>query len=164
MAIKKATRVGQMVRIPLLSDPDYQAARLAALDAGADREAIEASELRFGETLDASLLAIKAPEMTNATIRSIGGADFSDADDDAVTAKHFGAARAVGIISRALVSVEGFEQLKPVDGRYPVEQLAALVGPVWASLRVELVARIDAWCRLGESGASPSAPSSGEAT
>jgi hypothetical protein len=164
MAIKKATRLGQTVRIPLLSDPDYQAARLVALDAGADREAIEASELRFGETLDASLLIVQAPDVTHATIRSIGGADFADADDDAVSAKHFGAARAVGIISRALVSVDGFEDIRPVGGRYPVEQLATLVGPVWASLRVELVARIDAWCRLGESGASPSAPSSGEAT
>lgn len=164
MAIKKATRIGQTVRIPLLSDPDYQAARLAAIESGVSREAVEASEVRFGETLDASLLIVQAPDITHATIRSIGGADFSEADDEAISARHFGAARAVGIISRGLVSVDGFDDLRPVDGRYPVEQLAALVGPVWSSLRVELVSRIDVWCSLGESAASPSAPSSGEAT
>lgn len=164
MAIKKATRIGQTLRIPLLCDPDYQAARLAALDAGADRADIEASEARFEETLDASALRIQVPDLTHATIRSIGGADFAAADDDALSARHFGAARAAGIVARALVSVEGFEDLRPADGLYPVDRLAALVGPVWSGMRVELVQRIDTFCRLGEPAASPSAPSSGEAT
>jgi len=152
------------MRIPLLCDPDYQAARTATLDAGANRATIEASEARFADTLDATVLQIQAQGLTYATIRSIGGADFAAADDDALSARHFGAARAAGIVARALVSVDGFEELRSADGLYPVDRLAALVGPVWSSMRVELVQRIDAFCRLGESAASPCAPSSGEAT
>ena len=164
MAIKKATRIGQTIRIPLLCDPDYQAARTAALDAGASRADLEAGEARYAETLDASALRVLAPDVTHATIRSIGGAGFAEADDEALSARHFGAARAAGIVARALVSVEGFDDLRPVDGLYPVDRLAALVGPVWSAMRVELLHRIDAFCRLGEPVASPSAPSSGEAT
>lgn len=163
MSFKRAVRKGQHIRIPLLCDPDYRAARLDR-----DPDEARAEEARFAVSLDPADLLTPCAGVTHAVIRGLSGSEFAESDDAAMlSTRTFVGARADALIARGLVKLIGageLDALAPKDGIYPVEQLADYLGPAWSELRVELHARIVTASNLGESSASPCAPSSGEAT
>ena len=109
MAIKRAHRAGQLVTLPLLSDPEYRerrAARIAdavikaVVDLGAAASesahkearrnaeaeagaAIDAEEELFRTTLDPAALRTDLTGVCRVTLRALPGADFAAADERA---------------------------------------------------------------------------------
>jgi hypothetical protein len=171
MALKRAVRGGQSVRLPLLCDPDYRAGVLTRLTAADDRGAREVErvaiadeEARFALSLDPTVLLTPCADVTHVVVRGLSGSEVGAADDEAMASgRPFAGARADGIIARGLVRVDGFD-FERRGGLYPVADLADAVGAAaWSELRAEIYARILRFSDLGESVASSSAPSSGGA-
>lgn len=170
MALKRAVRGGQSVRLPLLCDPDYRAGVLARLTAAGDRgvrdtsrAAIADEEARFALSLDPTVLLTPCADVTHIVVRGLSGSEVGSADDEAMaSARPFVGARADAIIARGLVRVDGFD-LERKGGMYPVSELADAVGAAWSELRAEIHARILRFSDLGELVASSSVPSSGGA-
>lgn len=161
MAVKKATRVGQISDpLPLLCDPGLPG---VAADAA----------ILFVKSLDPAALGVSLDGVTHVTIRGLAGDDFAECDEIALrkvsalpkderSDAAMASFRSVELMRRGLVSVDGFEALSGTP--YPVEKLARQVGPVWTTMRWEIAARIEAWSTLGEPAGSSSAPSCGEPT
>lgn len=166
MAFRRATKSGQVIRIPLLSDPDYRARRLSRL------EEAQAEEKLFFESLDASVLKTDLTDVTHVMIRGLTGKDFADAQAAAYSALRgevysdtaFGSAQILEIIKRGLLGIDGDDPGCPAPALYPLEHLYGDggYGEHWPLVMYELHERIKVWSSLGEASGSPSAPWFGE--
>ena len=159
--IKRATKPGQVLRIPLLCDPDYQARRRDRLDEA------QAEEQLFFESLDASVLKTNLEGVVHVQIRGVNGNAFAVAQASAFSAVRgnftdatFGVASMTEIVRHGLLSIDGDDVGRPAPALYPVEQLSGDggYGEIWPLMLFELHARIKVWSTLGETSGSPSAP------
>lgn len=159
MAFKRATKAGQVIRIPLLSDPDYQARRLSR-DSIAE---VEAEEHLFFESIDPSALKTDLNGVTQVAIRGLSGKDFTDIQDKVLGLIESSTAPSVlerlvsiEIIRKGLVKVDGFDG-SGAESDYPVEVLNGVggLGEMWPRACMELTNRIRVWSSLGESTGSP---------
>lgn len=163
MAFKRATKAGQVIRIPLLSDPDYQARRLLRPEG---LEVVVAEEKLFFESLDSSVLKTDLTDVTHVMIRGLNGKDYADiqvsshvlAQGD-YSETTYGSFYMLETIKRGLLSFEGYSVECPQPPQYPVEKLYGDggLGQLWPLVMQELNARIGTWSALGESVGSPSA-------
>lgn len=135
--LKKATRIGQKHRIPLVCDPEFP-------DVDADRLSL------FAESLDAAALGdVDLSGITHVVIRGLSGPEFADCQMAAIGAadeKAAGLRVSEAIAKAGTVSVDGLDDLREA-------------GPFYLSLVMELAVRIRAWSMLGESVGSSCAPS-----
>lgn len=137
--LKRASRIGQTIRIPILCDPEMP-------------EVTDGAREFFAATLDAAALGVDLSRVSHAVIRGLSGPQMADAQiaamdgggDDRKTALR--AARA--IVDAGLVSIDGLPNIEEA-------------GPLYLPLVFELSQRITAWSTLGEPAGSPSAPSPG---
>ena len=146
MALIRIASVARTVRIPLLSDP----ACVGVIEAEADL---------FRETLDPGVLkSIRLDDVTHATIRALTPLQLAEARmrgiQGAKDPRTHGLHATLAVVEAGLVSIDGFKDF---------EDLRAHCGDLF-NVTMELGARIDTVSTLGESGASPCAPLSGEAT
>ena len=165
MAFKRATKAGQSIRIPLLSDPDYQARRLLRPEG---LEVVSAEEKLFFESLDTSVLKTDLTDVTHIVIKGLTGKDFSDAQTGAFNSirgesyseSAFGHANILEVIKRGLVSIDGNDPGCPSPPLYPVELLYGNngYGEYWPIIMYEIHERIKIWSSMGESSGSRSAP------
>jgi len=174
MAFQRASRAGDLARIPLMCDPDLRALVVSTLTGAGDEADALTERLRlavalYHETLDPmgvwDVLGGQPVGVAYATIRGLTGGEFADARRAALLAAGTDSQAHIEaeLIRRGLVALDGFDE-RPVDGMYPVE---ALYGPGglgrdWAMVRAELAARIDGWSHLGKQAGSSCARSSGE--
>lgn len=163
MALKRATRTGQVLRIPLLCDPDYRARRLERLPEA------EAEEKLFFETLDTKVLKTDLTNVTHVMIRGLNGSAFAEANAAAYEAMRgkewteagFNMAYMTEVVRRGLLGIDGDDPGCPAPALYPIENLSGDggYGEMWAVMLLELNARIRTWGTLGESVGSSSVPS-----
>jgi len=187
VGIRRASRAGQSVTIPLLCDPSYQAARRVRALGGDDPRTdageasikrrlddIDAEEARFAASLDAGALTCVPDDCARATIKGLDGATFKRINDCAALAG-ISASRDEKARVRITTEVMMVETLRaglvdsgcdgfPVATPYPVEQLSGEdgIGPIWPQYLQELHERIVTFSTLGESVGSSAAPSCDE--
>jgi hypothetical protein len=150
MAIKRATRAGQSITLPLLCDPDYLARRMADND---DHERL------FAESLDPSALGVPLDGITKATVRGLSGTQFLEADEAAARA-----CATIGGERRGLCSPRPHDRGHSPRSASPASATAAARSCAghqrsWGSVR-RLYNRIVTWSHLGESQARRPRPRS----
>lgn len=177
MAFKRAHRAGQIVTLPLLSDPEYRERRTARVLAGVDVADIEAEEQRFRTTLDPACLLTDLTGVCRVTLRALSGEAFAQAEEDASLASasvadmkartvRYSGAYIMAVLERALID-SGVEGIPVVTaGRFPLETLHGPggIGAAWPGYSAEVFGLAHAWSHMGESVGLSCAPSSGEPT
>lgn len=184
MAFKRAHRAGQIVTLPLLSDPEYRerrAARVASVAVGdseaakklrkAKSEEIDAEEERYRTTLDPACLLTDLAGVCRVTLRALSGDAFAQAEEQAALAAapvqdpraravRYSGAYIMGVLERAIID-PGIDGIAPVTtGRFPLELLHGPggIGSHWPSYSAEAFGLAHAWSHMGESVGSSCAP------
>lgn len=177
MAFNRAHRTGQIVVLPLLSDPEYRERRAARVVSGTPAKEIEAEEDRFRSTLDPGCLLTDLAGVCRVTMRALSGEAFAQAEEAAALASaslvdpkaravRYSGAYIMGVLERALID-SGIEGIPAVaTGRFPLETLHGLggIGAAWPAYSAEVFGLAHSWAHMGESVGSSCAPSSGEPT
>ena len=177
MAFKRANRAGQVIRLPLTSDPEYRARRQARIASGERESVVEAEEVNFRATLDASCLRTDLADVTHVTIRGLSGEAFAIADeqaslavtkaridDDERRSVRYVGANVAAIVRAGLVD-SGLDGLPIIEaGEYPIERIYGPggIGAAWPAYSAEVFGFIHSWSHLGNSVSSSCAPSHGE--
>lgn len=175
MAFKRAHRTGQIVVLPLLSDPEYRERRAARVVSGTPAEDIEAEEDRFRSTLDPACLLTDPTGVCRVTLRALSGEAFAQAEEAAALASaslsdpkaravRYSGAYIMGVLERSIVDC-GIEGIPAVaTGRFPLDTLHGPggIGAAWPAYSAEVFGLAHAWAHMGESVGSSCAPSSGE--
>lgn len=171
MAFKRAHRTGQIVVLPLLSDPEYRERRAARVVSGTPAEDIEAEEDRFRSTLDPACLLTDLTGVCRVTLRALSGEAFAQAEEAAALASasladpkaravRYSGAYIMGVLERSLVDC-GIEGIPAVaTGRFPLETLHGPggIGAAWPAYCSEVFGLAHAWAHMGESVGSSCAP------
>lgn len=177
MAFKRAHRTGQIVTLPLLSDPEYRERRTARILSGVPVADVEAEEERYRTTLDPACLLTDLDGVCRVTLRALSGEAFAQAEEAAALASaslsdpkaravRYSGAYIMGVLERAIVD-SGVEGIPAVAaGRFPLESLHGPggIGAAWPAYSAEVFGLAHAWAHMGESVGSSCAPSSGEPT
>lgn len=173
MAFKRAHRAGQIVTLPLLSDPEYRERRIARIASGVAASTIDDEEDRYRTTLDPACLLTDLAGVCRVTLRALSGDAFAQAEEQAALAAapvqdpkaravRYSGAYIMGVLERAIID-PGVDGIAPVTtGRFPLELLHGPggIGSHWPSYSAEAFGLAHAWAHMGESVGSSCAPSS----